>query len=71
MQTPRSLGYSGTDLFSPEMDYQVTPARSTLLPRVNRLLAQKGKAPVSKDVLSVPINQLKVFIDLCHAYGSP
>ena len=68
--TPRSLGYNGTDLFSPEMDYQVSPEDIDLyLPRVNRLLTQKGRAPVSKAVLSVPINQLKVFIDVCHAYG--
>ena len=68
--TPRSLGYNGTDLFSPEMDYDVGAQElDSYLPRVNRLLLQKGKAPVSKAVLSVPINQLKVFIDICHAYG--
>ena len=68
--TPRSLGYNGTDLFSPEMDYEVSAQElDAYLPRVNRLLQQKGKAPVSKAVLSVPINQLKVFIDVCHAYG--
>ena len=68
--TPRSLGYNGTDLFSPEMDYEVPRQElDGYLPRVNRLLQQKGKAPVSKAVLSVPINQLKVFIDICHAYG--
>jgi hypothetical protein len=68
--TPRSLGYNGTDLFSPEMDYEVGAQElDSYLPRVNRLLQQKGKALVSKAVLSVPINQLKVFIDICHAYG--
>lgn len=68
--TQRSLGYNGTDLFSPEMDYQVSAGEiDSYLPRVNRLLQQQGKAAVSKDVLSVPINQLKVFIDICHAYG--
>ena len=68
--TPRSLGYNGTDLFSPEMDYQVSAGEiDTYLPRVNRLLMRKGKAPVSKALLTVPVNQLKVFIDVCHAYG--
>ena len=68
--TPRSLGYNGTDLFSPEMDYDVGPLEiDHYLPRVNRLLQQKGKAAVTKAVLSVPINQLKVLIDICHAYG--
>jgi len=68
--TPRSLGYNGTDLFSPEMDYDVGPLEiDQYLPRVNRLLQQKGKAAVTKAVLSVPINQLKVLIDICHAYG--
>ena len=68
--TPRSLGYNGTDLFSPEMDYQVYGNEvDEYLPRVNRLLVQKGKAPISRALLSVPVNQLKVFIDICHAYG--
>lgn len=68
--TERSLGYNGTDLFSPEMHYQVYGEEiDSYLPRVNRLLIQKEKAPVSKEMLAVPVNQLKVFIDICHAYG--
>ena len=39
--TPRSLGYNGTDLFSPEMDYQVYAEEiDGYLPHVNRLLAE-------------------------------
>jgi len=69
-QTASSLGYNGTDLFSPEMDYSVR--RSELEPYlalVNRLLAAKGEQPLSLDELSGQVNQLKTFIDLCHLYG--
>jgi 1,4-alpha-glucan branching enzyme len=69
-QTASSLGYNGTDLFSPEMDYAV---RATELPpyleRVNRLLAKKGHAPLELAQLVGQDNQLKAFIDLCHVYG--
>ncbi|HEY1272863.1 MAG TPA: DUF3459 domain-containing protein, partial [Terriglobales bacterium] len=68
--TPHSMGYNGSDLFAPEMDYEVHGNElATYLPRVNQLLTAKGKAPVTPNVLAVPINQLKVTIDLCHAYG--
>lgn len=68
--TPKSMGYNGSDLFSPEMDYQVGDLElKTYLPVVNRLLQAKGKNPISKQQLAIPINQLKVFIDICHAYG--
>ena len=68
--TPRSLGYNGSDLFSPEMDYEVGDEDlDTYLPRVNRLLVQKGKSPLSRDVLAVGINQLKALVDICHHYG--
>ena len=68
--TPRSLGYNGSDLFSPEMDYEVNDGElDTYLPRVNRLLVQKGKSPLSRHVVSVGINQLKALVDICHHYG--
>ena len=42
-QGENSLGYNGTDLFSPEMDYAVPPAElAPYLARVNRLLVAKG-----------------------------
>ena len=68
--TPRSMGYNGSDLFSPEMDYHLPDDElDTYLPRVNRLLINKGKAPLARETLAIPINQLKVLIDVCHAYG--
>jgi 1,4-alpha-glucan branching enzyme len=52
------------------MDYEVEPGEIDLyLALVNRLLAQKGKAPLSRQVLSIGINQLKALIDVCHHYG--
>src|SRR6187399_1536358 len=69
-QTDTSLGYNGTDLFSPEMDYAVRSAALPLyLPRVNRLLTAKGQLPLTALDLTGQVNQLKAFIDLCHLYG--
>jgi 1,4-alpha-glucan branching enzyme len=69
-QGENSLGYNGTDLFSPEMDYAVTVANlAPYLARVNRLLAAKGCRPLTAAQLSGQINQFKTFIDLCHLYG--
>jgi len=68
--TPRSMGYNGSDLFSPEMDYQVGDGElDRYVALANRLLAQKGKSPLVRDVLAVGINQLKTVIDICHHYG--
>lgn len=68
---PRSLGYNGTDLYSPEMNYCVEPDELSrrYLPLVNRLLAEKGQAPLLQTDLEPQVNQLKVFVDLCHLYG--
>jgi len=44
--TPRSMGYNGTDLFSPEMDYEVADDElSPYLALANRLLSRKVKIP--------------------------
>jgi 1,4-alpha-glucan branching enzyme len=70
--TPRSLGYNGSDLFSPEMDYQIHPDDNALegyLEIANRLLTQQGKSPLERPTLAVGINQLKALIDICHHYG--
>jgi len=70
--TPRSLGYNGSDLFSPEMDYQVEPDDSALdayLQVANRLLIQQGKSPLERHILAAGINQLKALIDICHHYS--
>ena len=69
-QGENSLGYNGTDLFSPEMDYAVGAADlAPYLARVNRLFAAKGVAPLSAAALTGQIHQFKAFIDLCHLYG--
>ncbi len=69
-QGENSLGYNGTDLFSPEMDYSVPPEDLALyLGRVNRLLAAKGCVPLTAAQLTGQTNQFKAFIDLCHLYG--
>ncbi len=70
--TPRSMGYNGSDLFSPEMDYEVLPddpALDRYLALANRLLTQKGKATLTRSVLAVGVNQMKALVDICHHYG--
>jgi 1,4-alpha-glucan branching enzyme len=65
-----SLGYNGTDLFSPEMDYCVDPSDlSPYLDAVNALLAARGADPLKSDQLEGQANQLKAFVDVCHLYG--
>jgi 1,4-alpha-glucan branching enzyme len=65
-----SMGYDGSDFFSPEMDYGVLPGDlAPYLDRVNDLLARRHHPPLTFDQLAVPINQLKAFIDVCHVYG--
>ena len=68
--SPRSLGYDGSDLFSPEMDYAVRPDElAEYLPRVNELLARSGAAPLDTEQLRPHGNQLKALVDLCHLHG--
>ena len=69
--TPRSKGYNGSDLFSPEMDYEVVNDKEldAYLPRLNQLLTAKGKAPLTKEILAIPANQLKALVEVCHLYG--
>ena len=69
-QGENGLGYNGTDLFSPEMDYSVQEADlAPYLARVNRLLTAKGFAALTATQIKGQTNQFKVFIDLCHLYG--
>ncbi len=67
--TAHSLGYNGTDYFSPEMEYAVAPAD---LPRyletANRLLVERGRQPLALENLSSHPAQLKAFIDICHVW---
>jgi 1,4-alpha-glucan branching enzyme len=69
--TPRSMGYNGTDYFSPEMDYQVWDAAelARYLAKANTLLAAHGKAALTIDELRPGPNQLKLIVDLCHLNG--
>ncbi len=68
--SPRSLGYDGSDLFSPEMDYAVPPGQiAAYLPRVNALLARGGHAPLTLAQLVPHVAQLKTVVDLCHLHG--
>lgn len=69
-QTPTSMGYNGTDYFSPEMDFAVADGE---LPgyaaQVNGLLGALGLAPYGEADLRGEMNQLKALVDLCHAHG--
>ena len=68
--SPRSLGYDGSDLFSPEMDFNVDPSElAPYLNRINALLARRNQSTLTHQSLAVPINQLKALIDICHLYG--
>ncbi|MEV6597538.1 alpha amylase C-terminal domain-containing protein [Actinoplanes sp. NPDC051346] len=65
-----SLGYNGTDLFSPEMDYCVAPEElGPYLAVVNGLLAARGAGAVTAEQLAGQVSQLKAFVDICHLYG--
>lgn len=68
--SPRSLGYDGSDIFSPEMDYTLEGAEAlAYAPALDALLARIGQPPVDHVVLLTPINQFKLFVDLAHLLG--
>lgn len=68
--TEFSLGYNGTDLFSPEMSYAVAPPDlGPYLAVLNALLAARGHPPVAAERLAGHAAQLKALIDVCHVYG--
>lgn len=66
-----SMGYNGTDYFSPEMNYQVETdgALARYLVEANRLLDAVGAARLSLADLRPGPNQLKAVVDLCHLHG--
>lgn len=67
-----SLGYNGTDLYSPEQEYGEADnsGLAKYFSTVNSLLALRGQpAYPSSAVLSGSANQLRVLVDLCHVYG--
>ncbi|MBP8117682.1 MAG: 1,4-alpha-glucan branching protein, partial [Nitrospira sp.] len=69
-QTSFSLGYNGTDYFSPEMDFAVADADlPPYVAMVNRLLDEKGLRRYQVKELRGEMNQLKALIDLAHIYG--
>ena len=69
-QGPYSLGYNGTDIFSPEMDYAVQATDlAPYLQVANQLLTDRGCAPLTLEHLLGQVNQLKALIDICHLYG--
>jgi 1,4-alpha-glucan branching enzyme len=70
-QSEFSLGYNGTDYFSPEMDYEVAdPAElAGYWEKVNALLAVKGQPPLAPADLRGSTRQLQAVIDLCHLHG--
>ncbi len=67
---PRSLGYEGSDIFSPEMDYAVPAAElGNYLPLVNGLRQRKGLPHLSEADLRPQSHQLKAIIELLHLHG--
>lgn len=69
-QTEFSLGYNGTDYFSPEMDFAVTDVDlPAYVNHLNELLDARQQRKYSIEALRGEMNQLKALIDLCHVYG--
>jgi len=69
-QTQFSLGYNGTDYFSPETDFAVADADlGPYVAQINGLLGARGLRPYTAQDLSGEMNQLKALIDLCHIHG--
>lgn len=69
-QTRFSLGYNGTDYFSPEMDFAVEDADlAPYVAPVNALLEARSLQRYALEDLRGEMNQLKALIDLCHIYG--
>jgi 1,4-alpha-glucan branching enzyme len=70
--TTFSLGYNGTDYFSPENDYGESDPADVLsyFHALNGLLANRGQRPyASPDQVRGSANQLRAMIDVCHVYG--
>jgi 1,4-alpha-glucan branching enzyme len=66
-----SEGYNGLDLFSPELDYQISndAELSRYLQKANAFLAQHAIPALQMDDLRPGPNQLKCVIDICHLTG--
>lgn len=69
-QTTFSLGYNGTDYFSPEMAFGMADAEiDACLPVLNTVLATHRQPAYLREDLRGGMNQLKALIDLCHVCG--
>jgi 1,4-alpha-glucan branching enzyme len=69
-QTQFSLGYNGTDYFSPEMDFAVEDEHlPPYVEAVNALLDAKHVERYTVEDLHGEMNQLKALIDVCHLHG--
>ncbi|MGF6853985.1 alpha amylase C-terminal domain-containing protein [Paraburkholderia sp. CI3] len=69
-ETGYSLGYNGTDPYSPEIPYCVSPDDLRWrLAEINAMLASSGQPALTETDLTPGINQLKCLIDLCHLKG--
>jgi 1,4-alpha-glucan branching enzyme len=69
-QTAFSLGYNGTDYFSPEQDFAVDDAGlAPYRDAINRLLDARGSTGYDVEDLRGEMNQLKALVDLCHVHG--
>jgi 1,4-alpha-glucan branching enzyme len=69
-QTSFSLGYNGTDYFSPEMDFAVADADlAPYLAEMNGLLDAKGLRRYRMEDLCGEMNQLKALVELSHLQG--
>ncbi|MCG5248417.1 alpha amylase C-terminal domain-containing protein [Methylorubrum extorquens] len=68
--TEFSLGYNGTDYFSPEFDYAVSNEElPSYLARANALLADRGYGPVAPEHVASAAGQLRLLVDLLHVHG--
>ncbi len=66
-----SLGYNGTDYFSPEGDYGVSDSGelAKYVERINVMLTERGLAPYAPADLVTSADQLRALIDLSHVHG--
>ena len=70
--TTFSMGYNGTDLFSPETQYgEADEAKlKAYVDRTNEILTAAGQAPYAgTEVLRHCDDQLRALIDVCHVHG--
>jgi 1,4-alpha-glucan branching enzyme len=67
-----SLGYNGTDYYSPENDYGEADESQLqqYFTRVNQILADRGQSGYAGiDILRGSDAQLRAVVDVCHVYG--